>query len=214
MSRLVTDKQENDHQHWRLRGCLQSVAHFLNHAPRCGFISNSLFSKCLDFSAAARSSGNLTKSFIRISKLIKTYLHLAFMIWWSCCCLMFALIGEWWLSEPENRQALRMKISDCVSDSRSRAQNKERRGEERSDPGSECGPEYPVRPGYYQRGITIFARQNKIQGIMSRALFNWQSLTLSLSECQKLHLSSHNKWRDQGGVERGIFFSNILYARS
>ena len=143
MSGLVTDKQENDHQHWRLRRCLQSVAHFLNHAPRCGFISNSLFSKCLDFSAAARSSGNLTKSFIRISKLIKTYLHLAFMIWWSCCCLMFALIGEWWLSEPENRQALRMKISDCVSDSRSRAQNKERRGEERSDPGSECGPEYP-----------------------------------------------------------------------
>ena len=124
---------------------------------------------------------------------------------------MFALIGEWWLSEPENRQALRMKISDCVSDSRSLAQNKERRGEERSDPGSECGPEYPVRPGYYQGGITIFAtRLNKIQGIMSRALFNWQSLTLSLSECQKLHLSSHNKWRDQGDVECWIFLFQIF----
>ena len=135
--------------------CLQRVSHFLNHASRRWFISNSLFSKCLDFSAAARSSENLTKSFIRISKLLKTHLAL-FMISWSTLMilLLFDVWSDWWLSESENRQALRMKISDCVSDSRSRAQNKGRGGEIRS--GQRVWT-WISRAGYYQRGITIFA---------------------------------------------------------
>lgn len=75
-----------------------------------------------------------------------------------------------------------------------------RGGGERSDPAIRAWTWISRPAGYYQRGITIFAiRQNKIQGIMSSVLFNWHSLTLSLSECQKLHLSSHNKWRDRGG---------------
>ena len=82
-----------------------------------------------------------------------------------------------------------------------------KRGEERSDPSIRVWTWISRPAGYYQRGITIFAtRQNKIQGIMSSVLFNWHSLTHSLSECQKLHLSSHNKWQDRGGTSTTFFF--------
>ena len=57
--------------------------------------------------------------------------------------LLFSVIGDCRSRRTQTGLALRMKISDCVSDSRSWTQNKGAEGEERSDQSGECGPEYP-----------------------------------------------------------------------
>ena len=78
-----------------------------------------------------------------------------------------------------------MKISDCVSDRQSSAQNKGERDQIRSGQRVECGPEY----------LKMFVGRTKYKE-SCQVLLNWHSLTLYLSECQKLHLSSPNNWRD------------------
>ena len=139
--------------------CLQSVSHFLNHASRRGFISNSLFSKCLDFSAAARSSANLTKSFIRNSKLIKT--HLAFfMISWSTLMILllfdvWCLIGDCRSQRTDKLWGWKYRIVSPTVGAGLRIKD----GEEIRS-GQRVWT-WISRAGYYQRGITIFAiRQN------------------------------------------------------
>ena len=135
--------------------CLQRVSHFLNHASRRWFISNSLFSKCLDFSAAARSSENLTKSFIRISKLLKTHLAL-FMISWSTLMILllfdvWCLIGDCRSQRTDKLWGWKYRIVSPTVGAGLRIKD----GEEIRS-GQRVWT-WISRAGYYQRGITIFA---------------------------------------------------------